>query len=331
MVTTRRRAAAAASVPAVLGALFGLGPLPPAPSDPPATHARRAASTGASPEVVDMTAADASDEDDDYDDSDNNYYYYPNSTQASPPRRHRPTGGGGDGGGNHRETSTTGGGGGSPNNTAPAAVVTTAAYSTRRTLYASSGGGSKAPLPSLALPHLALLCIAVSALALMLSLALHLGIVAGGFIGPAWSTFKAIERRPGAAPVTRWASFWVVAAVLFGMDRLLLAAVLKPWLPGPMYSLMLFVAVVWLSRDDAVNTERLYDNIARPLLLRYEDRVDSLIGGIADRVDDLSRFGLIQVSNVVKPIAVQLDHAAAVAREQHDRIAERRRHQNITY
>jgi hypothetical protein len=164
----------------------------------------------------------------------------------------------------------------------------------------------------------------------MLSAALHLGIVAGGLMGPAWSTLKAIERRPGAAPISRWAAFWVMSAMIFGMDRLFLASVVKPWLPGPAYSLILFFSLVWLSRDEAANSERLYSSVARPLFIRYENDVDLVIDGVADRVDDLSRFGLIQVSNIVKPIALQLDHAATVARQQHDRIADKRRHPRVT-
>jgi TB2/DP1, HVA22 family len=306
MVTTRRRAAAS-SMPAALSALLGLGPpqpssafSPDASLTPSSAHsqpqseprARRASFGGAAtPEVVDITVVGDEDE-------------------------------------------VVGGGcigdivAGLRGQLSPASR---SGMSVKAKMSTNVPATTPSPAPSLALPHLALFCVAVSVLALMLSLALHLGIVAGGLVGPAWSTFKAIERRPGSAPVTRWASFWVVAALLFGLDRLLLAAVLKPWLPGPMYSLMLFLSVVWLSRDDAVNTERLYGAVARPLFLRYEDSVDAALAGIADRVDDMSRFGLIQVSHAVKPIAMQLDHAAAVAQEQHDRIAQRRRHKTVAY
>jgi hypothetical protein len=185
-----------------------------------------------------------------------------------------------------------------------------------------------APSARSALPNLALLCVAGSVAVMMLHVVLQAGIVAGGLVAPAWGTFKALERRPGAPAVERWACFWVLAAAVFAADRLVLDVLLRPWLPGPMYPALLFFVLVWLSRDDAGNALRLYDGAVAPLLLRYEEAIDAGVMDLSERVDDASRYGLIKVSDCIRPIALQLEHAAdaaaSVAREKQNRVSERR-------
>lgn len=179
-----------------------------------------------------------------------------------------------------------------------------------------------------ALPNLALLCAAGSVAVLMLGIVLQLGVVTAGLVSPAWGTFRALERRPGAAPLERWAAFWVLAAALFAADRLALSSVLGSVLPGPMYAAGLFSALAWLGRDDAANASRVYAGGVAPLLLRYEGAIEGAVCGVAERVDDASRYGLVKVADCIRPIAEQLEHAAdraqVAAQEKERRIGARR-------
>lgn len=171
-----------------------------------------------------------------------------------------------------------------------------------------------------ALPNLAILCVFGAAAALALAAALRAGIAAAGLAGPAWATFKALERRPGSASLESWARFWILAGLLFALDRIFLGAFLGAWLPDPVYPALLFSAVVWLSNDNAKNSNRIYGTAVQPLFLNYERNIDSVAEAAADKVSEFSRYGLMQVSNVLRPIAMQLDHAAMRAQEKHDRL-----------
>lgn len=159
----------------------------------------------------------------------------------------------------------------------------------------------------------------------MLSLVLHCGIVASGLVVPAWGTFKALERRPGAAPLERFGAFWVLVAMVFAMDRLVLNRFLRPWLPGPAYDALLFVMLMWLGRNDGEKAERVYDGYVAPTLLKYEQGVDGAMAGIAERIDDVASYGLIKMSDSVRPIAMQLEHAASAAARDADRRRDHRR------
>lgn len=175
-----------------------------------------------------------------------------------------------------------------------------------------------------AVPNLVVLCLFGAGLALLFAVALRAGIATVGLAAPAWATFKALEKRPGSAALETWARFWILAGLLFALDKTVMGAIVGAWLPDPFYSAMLFSAVMWLSTDNAKNSNKLYVTAIQPLFLRYETSIDAFVEGASEKFSDLSRYGLIQVSNALRPLAMQLDHAASRAQEEHDRVLSRR-------
>lgn len=118
--------------------------------------------------------------------------------------------------------------------------------------------------------------------------------------------------------VARWARFWAIAAVLFALDRASARVGLQAVLPGPMYAAGVFSALAWLQGGEGRNAGLVYDAL-RPGLVRYEDSIESGIGAMGERVNEASRYGLVKVSECIRPIATQLEQAADAAQREADR------------
>lgn len=156
-----------------------------------------------------------------------------------------------------------------------------------------------------------LACVAAVA-CVFLNATLSVGVVGMGVVAPAWRTVRVLER--GDEEGRRdWLAYWVVVA--FGV-------VLKsflgglPFVPKVVENAAMLVSVVWLTRGDARNARGLYEGFVRPGFGRLEERVDGVVEGCVDVVDEVSSRAIVAVNDAVHPYFQRLERAAEVTRAQ---------------
>ncbi|KAF7457722.1 TB2/DP1, HVA22 family protein [Cryptosporidium felis] len=98
-----------------------------------------------------------------------------------------------------------------------------------------------------------------------------------GFIYPAYMSFKAIE-TPGRADDKQWLTYWVVCAI-FSILEVFIDIILF-WIP--FYYLFKLFFLFWLFLPQSTGAVILYTNLFRPLLLRFEKRIDNTIESVLD-------------------------------------------------
>lgn len=182
--------------------------------------------------------------------------------------------------------------------------------------------------------------LAVGAVAFIAALAfltavLQIGVVGVGIVNPAWQTYKALEVRernsdgssadedsdddeysPPGMHAANWAAYWVVAAMLYlsSMACALPAGLVT--LPAPLVPALLLPMLLYLTRDNAAQSRRIYTEFARPAFRAVESSVDGSVVAAVQHVEYLSGVALVQLYAAVEPYAKQLKQAAAASARQ---------------
>ncbi|OII74625.1 TB2 DP1 HVA22 family integral membrane protein [Cryptosporidium ubiquitum] len=98
-----------------------------------------------------------------------------------------------------------------------------------------------------------------------------------GFIYPAYMSFKALE-TPGKLDDKQWLTYWVVYAI-FNILEVFIDIILF-WMP--FYYLFKLCFLFWLFLPQTTGAVMLYNNIFRPLLIRFEKKIDITIENVLD-------------------------------------------------
>lgn len=122
-----------------------------------------------------------------------------------------------------------------------------------------------------------------------------------------------------------WHKYWILMAILFTLDSMLLRPFVFAIIPTPIYHAVLVWLFAWLNSSRAGNAAAIYDGFVKPVLLRSEHVVDVGVTAVLGHVDYISRHIILGANRIVEPYARQLEHAAAVTRRQmEDRAREAR-------
>lgn len=187
---------------------------------------------------------------------------------------------------------------------------------------------------------------------LFLNFALYVAVILTAVVIPAWRTFKTLERPAPVVEVIEiddevvpvpvlpddsdltaihatgishkthsdalcvWHKYWVLVAVIFALNSVILHPFIFSMFPVPLYRSALLWLFVWLNTSYGANAAVVYDSFIRPLFLRSEHTVDVVVTSVLGHVDYISRHIILGVSRAVEPYARQLEHAAEVTRRQ---------------
>lgn len=127
---------------------------------------------------------------------------------------------------------------------------------------------------------------------------------------------KSLLQNQADSQLRNWQTYWVMAALLFAGDALLLAPAVCRVLPQPVYAAGLFAAVAWLTRYRGGNARAVYTAFVRPAFLRSEEFVDKAVEGMLGQLEAVSSSAIVQINAFVTPYARQLEHAAAMTGKQ---------------
>ena len=113
-----------------------------------------------------------------------------------------------------------------------------------------------------------------------------------GFLYPAYMSFKAVEST-GTDDDTQWLTYWVVYSFFTVFNDMIIYCL------GfiPFYYIVKAVLYVWMFHPRTKGAVLLYAKVIRPLLQKYEGKIDSYsraaeegVNLIADKSKDLSDF-----------------------------------------
>ncbi|KAK6587855.1 hypothetical protein RS030_81303 [Cryptosporidium xiaoi] len=96
-----------------------------------------------------------------------------------------------------------------------------------------------------------------------------------GFVYPAYMSFKALE-TPEKMDDKQWLTYWVVYSV-FSIVEVFIDIVLF-WIP--FYYLFKLCFLFWLFLPQTMGAIVLYTNVFRPILLRFQNEIDSTIDNV---------------------------------------------------
>ncbi|PXF49237.1 hypothetical protein BWQ96_01026 [Gracilariopsis chorda] len=198
------------------------------------------------------------------------------------------------------------------------------------------------------------------AMLMFMHAAVYVAIFVVGVLTPAWRTFKCMEGRPdsdvlvqlvddddyddqvidvdnmhlrhenGQQTMHNWHAYWVLFALLFTTDSLLIRLILPTILPTTLYNTILFALLSWMTRNKAANSAFVYGAFVRPTLLKVENFVDDAAAKAMFHMDRASQQLVLGVHEVITPLVKQLEQAAtstAAQMQQHHQIDRpRRRH-----
>lgn len=174
----------------------------------------------------------------------------------------------------------------------------------------------------------ALMIISLAALA-FIGIALN-GLVLGiGIINPAWQTYKTLETNdseddstdsddgneyvPSAVLRNNWCCYWIIAAVLYLFIQILSLPATFVSLPQPLIPTLLIPSLLYLTRNNASNSHRVYNDVARPILNAARNSVDGSIDAALYHVEYITSIALVQFYAAVHPYTASLQRAATAA------------------
>lgn len=184
-----------------------------------------------------------------------------------------------------------------------------------------------------------------------LDYALELALLFVGVLAPAWASFKSLERRAGvkkdeddvvvelldsdgdgadyndtrehivkdprAVLIARsWQAYWILAALLYAMEKMMILPLLGRLLPSSAYNAMLLAGLVWLTRDNATNAKRIYDEFVKITFIGVEDGVDGGVHWVKTKLDILCQQIVVLVHDGLTPIVKQLKQAGLDTEQQ---------------
>lgn len=185
------------------------------------------------------------------------------------------------------------------------------------------------------------ICLTISLL--FVHLFLYVAIFVVGILMPAWQTFKSLEARDRTLVVeltaddglseiitdtpqaTNWQAYWIIAAIMFAMDGLIMSLFIKPFLPGPLYHAGIFALVTWLTRGGGGNAKLVYDLYIRPTFLKWEEGVDHVTDKVVRKLDDATRHAAGAIHDVMAPYARHLEQIAGGDQGQREPVYDNRR------
>jgi len=117
-----------------------------------------------------------------------------------------------------------------------------------------------------------------------------------GFIYPAYCSIKAIE-TPKKEDDTNWLTYWVVFA-LFSVceffSDLLLSWFPFYWLAKCMFLIWCFLPMSWNGSNV------IYNRIIRPVFIKHQKEIDTVMGKVADKVNELADTATKVAADAVK-------------------------------
>ncbi|XP_066947429.1 receptor expression-enhancing protein 5-like isoform X3 [Macrobrachium rosenbergii] len=117
-----------------------------------------------------------------------------------------------------------------------------------------------------------------------------------GFIYPAYCSIKALE-SPRKEDDTKWLTYWVVFA-LFSVceffSDLLLSWFPFYWLAKCMFLVWCFLPMSWNGSDV------IYNRIIRPAFIKHQKEIDTVMGKVADKVNELADTATKVAADAVK-------------------------------
>ncbi|XP_064077360.1 receptor expression-enhancing protein 5-like isoform X1 [Macrobrachium nipponense] len=117
-----------------------------------------------------------------------------------------------------------------------------------------------------------------------------------GFIYPAYCSIKAIE-TPKKEDDTNWLTYWVVFA-LFSVceffSDLLLSWFPFYWLAKCMFLVWCFLPMSWNGSNV------IYNRIVRPVFIKHQKEIDTVMGKVADKVNELADTATKVAADAVK-------------------------------
>lgn len=158
-----------------------------------------------------------------------------------------------------------------------------------------------------------------------ITVVLQAAVVGVGVVNPAWQTFKALESKesetgsessddddyvPPGLHAANWAAYWVVAALLYLSSVVVALPAGLVSVPAPLVPAVLLPMLLYLTRDNAAQSRRVYDEFARPAFRMLEASVDGSVNAAVQHVEHLTGVALVQLYAAVEPYAQQLRQAA---------------------
>ncbi|XP_068210173.1 receptor expression-enhancing protein 5-like isoform X1 [Palaemon carinicauda] len=117
-----------------------------------------------------------------------------------------------------------------------------------------------------------------------------------GFIYPAYCSIKALE-SPKKDDDTKWLTYWVVFA-LFSVCEFF-SDLLLSWFP--FYWLAKCMFLVWCFLPMSWNGSHvIYNRIIRPAFIKHQKEIDTVMGKVADKVNELADTASKVASDAVK-------------------------------
>lgn len=193
--------------------------------------------------------------------------------------------------------------------------------------------------------------------------AVYVAIFVVGVLTPAWRTFKCMEGRPdfdvlvqllhdddhhhhhhhhdqvidvdsvnlrhenGQQTIHNWHAYWVLFALLFTTDSLLIRLILPSTMPTTLYNTMLFALLSWMTRNKAANSALVYGAFVRPTLLRIENFVDYAAASAMFHTDRASQRLVLGIHDAITPLVNQIEQAAKSTATQIQQQQQQQQHQ----
>jgi len=177
--------------------------------------------------------------------------------------------------------------------------------------------------------NLAVLAVGGIAVLAFVNIALSALMVTIGLINPAWQTYKALENNeenesyvpqdsefdddyvPAEIHRTNWNCYWIIASILYVLVQLLsIPTFMMVSLPSSVIPVFLIPTFLYLTRNQAKNSHRIYKDALKPSLNYIENHVDDFLDMAVDRIEYLSSVAFVRFYNSIEPYTNQLQNIA---------------------